>query len=590
MDVVAAAWFIYIVANSFLKGASLSLSLVEFAGLALMYVVLRFIPTKRFSLLFIALMAGGLIQAVYGNLQLWGYYPSHHNLFKLTGSFFNPGPYAGFLAVIFPVAFCFWLYGIKTATTPNADKKDSASISKVWKSVSGKPVRWLYELGLKTRKNIIVKYPAGWITQTEYYLSAVVLLSFLLVLPASQSRAAWLAALVSSAFILTVKNKDVLTQWLNKSAFRKTALIVLLTGIMVSGLAGMYFLKKDSADGRVFIWKITLNMISDNPLTGAGFGGFKANYMNYQAAWFEQRPQADEAMVAGDVNYAFNELLQQTAEHGAAGTFLLVMFFLSALLVNPPLHSDIKFNRQHYKKTPTLLILISKALLISFVIFSMFSYPIQILPVKMGLVLALAYLAAFSPKFNSATLNDRLWAIGAKITATGIVITILIFGTPFIKLNSEALKDWNYAFSLYNMGAYEASVEEYKKAQPVMKYNGDFLTNYGKALSMAGQHKEAVSVLLNAGNYFPNTVVYTALGDSYKAIGHYLQAEAAYLHAGQMNTGRFYPKYLLAKLYNESGQREKAVAIAQELLTKEVKVESTAIEEIRAEMQKILEL
>ena len=56
-----------------------------------------------------------------------------------------------------------------------------------------------------------------------------------------------------------------------------------------------------------------------------------------------------------------------------------------------------------------------------------------------------------------------------------------------------------------------------------------------------------------------------------------------------MNPSRFYPKYLLAKLYDESGQKEKAITTARELLDKEIKVESTAIEEIQEEMQKIIE-
>jgi hypothetical protein len=56
-----------------------------------------------------------------------------------------------------------------------------------------------------------------------------------------------------------------------------------------------------------------------------------------------------------------------------------------------------------------------------------------------------------------------------------------------------------------------------------------------------------------------------------------------------MSPARFYPLYLLAKLYDESGQKEKAVALAKEVIKKEVKIESTAIKEIREEMRKIME-
>ncbi|WP_162633101.1 hypothetical protein [Echinicola strongylocentroti] len=51
------------------------------------------------------LVLGGLAQVIYGELQLYGIYPSLHSGFPVTGSFFNPGPYSGYLSVVFPVAF-----------------------------------------------------------------------------------------------------------------------------------------------------------------------------------------------------------------------------------------------------------------------------------------------------------------------------------------------------------------------------------------------------------------------------------------------------------------------------------------------------
>ena len=198
-----------------------------------------------------------------------------------------------------------------------------------------------HKLRIKTGMVLTGEFFAGIKNQAVYYFSAAVLLSILLVLPASQSRAAWLAVLASSGFLLAVKYKDSVKNWSNKPVLKKKILVLLIAGTMVSGLAGMYFMKKDSADGRALIWKVTLNIIGDYPLTGAGFGGFKTNYMNYQAAWFKQHPQSGEAMVAGDVNYAFNELLQQTAEHGVAGTFLLALVFLSAFTIRYPRPSGV---------------------------------------------------------------------------------------------------------------------------------------------------------------------------------------------------------------------------------------------------------
>ena len=40
-------------------------------------------------------------EAIYGLRQLYGFTSSHHSLYSLTGSFFNPGPYSGYLARYF---------------------------------------------------------------------------------------------------------------------------------------------------------------------------------------------------------------------------------------------------------------------------------------------------------------------------------------------------------------------------------------------------------------------------------------------------------------------------------------------------------
>ena len=46
------------------------------------------------------LILAGAIEAIWGLLQVYGYEPSNHSLYALTGSFYNPGPYSGFLALM----------------------------------------------------------------------------------------------------------------------------------------------------------------------------------------------------------------------------------------------------------------------------------------------------------------------------------------------------------------------------------------------------------------------------------------------------------------------------------------------------------
>src|SRR5690606_9557335 len=53
-------------------------------------------------------------EAAMGLLQLYGGYTAHHHLFKVTGTFFNPAPYAGFMLASLPWALL--LTGIKRNT------------------------------------------------------------------------------------------------------------------------------------------------------------------------------------------------------------------------------------------------------------------------------------------------------------------------------------------------------------------------------------------------------------------------------------------------------------------------------------------
>ena len=57
----------------------------------------------------VLIILGG-IEAIWGLRQIYGFAVSNHSLYALTGSFYNPGPYSGYLAMIFPLC----LHGIRS--------------------------------------------------------------------------------------------------------------------------------------------------------------------------------------------------------------------------------------------------------------------------------------------------------------------------------------------------------------------------------------------------------------------------------------------------------------------------------------------
>lgn len=549
LDVLLLMLLFYVTLNKFIiqPYSSFSLRYIELLGLAVIYVTIRIIETKYLIWILLVVILSGTIQAIHGNLQLLGYYPSNHSGFKMTGSFFNPGPYAGFLAAVWPVAFGIYLFK-----------------NKIYKSMS-----FLSPHKSKIL-NVLNKYCMD-------YLPLIGLISILVVLPASRSRAAWLSVILSSVVLLEYRY-SIFRQIFDKmSKAKKLFITVTFAIIIVAGSYGVYHLKKASSEGRLFIWNVSGQIIKDNPITGVGFDRFKAHYMDYQADYFNNNNQSANSLVADNSYYAFNEFLQFVVEEGLLGTILLLIIMILTF------RTKTQDTHQHLRY-------IIIAGLIGIAVFAFFSYPMQILPIKLVLIVLLALLATLDTnkwQYQFKKSNTRVLAFG-RVASLCFLFFALFKGFTYVKTIDQAMKNWQTAFVTYSYSNYESALEVYRKAYPFLKKDGDFLMNYGKTLTMAKEYREAVIVLEEAKQYLNTTIIETALGDAYMALKNYDKAEKAYQNAADMIPVRFYPFYLLAKLYDESGQDEKAIAMATLILEKEIKVPSTAIREMRAEMKKMI--
>lgn len=147
---------------------------------------------------------------------------------------------------------------------------------------------------------------------------------------------------------------------------------------------------------------------------------------------------------------------------------------------------------------------------------------------------------------------------------------------------------WNEALINHRSGNYKDAIVDFKLAYFTFKEDGEFLMNYGKSLSMAKENYQAMLVFEQAKLYHNNSITATSLGESYKKNRLYKKAELSYQNAVNMVPNHFYPLYLLAKLYDDSGQEEKAVAMARKILSQKIKIPSAAIDEIQLEAKKIL--
>ena len=479
------------------------------------------------------LMITGLVEAVWGLMQLYGFAMSQHGLFKLTGSFFNPGPYSCYLAVIWPVA----LYYLIQYTSSK-----SASIR------------------LEGEKRFVP------FVVVKLSLEGIAFLTFvciLLVLPAGMSRAAWLGGFVSCGvivfFFLTQRHRIHIEAQSRKIS---PPLVVVIVGVLIAGCVGMYFLKKDSADGRAFIWKNAVQTVLHHPM-GVGIGNFAGSYGEAQAAYFASGKGSErEEYVAGNPDYAFNEYLQICIEHG------IIPFILSVGIMGFSLY--IGFKR---KRIPAI------ASLIALLITAAMSYPFSVLPFLIVLVFLLAWIHS----------EEK----GMKVSRPASIY-VTLFGAILIFIclynrypTYDAYKQWR-KYSFYIPGTNSNVTEVYRQLYPYLSDQLAFLFEYAQHLSKKELHEESNRLLEKAVRISCDPMLHNVMGKNYQALKQYDKAEQSLIKSTQIVPNRVYPYYLLAYLYLEIGDTEKAKEMAQFVMTKEPKVQSTAVREMRDEMKKIL--
>lgn len=244
------------------------------------YVALRLVIPfcgRAFTRLWwVGLCAAGGYELWTGFMQLAGREASRHHLFDVTGTFFNPGPYAIFVAVVLAVSVAWWYrYG---------------------EAFAGR---------------------GRWSRVGAWSVAAVAVFCFP-VLVATWSRAAWVAVAVAAACLL----------W---KAHRR----MVLWGMGVAVCAGVsaYFLKQGSADGRLLMTMVAGRAWAGEWLCGHGLGGYAQAYGAAQEAFFAARPGSPLSVVAGSPEYAFNGVLGVGVEQGVLGAVPALVLGLWSLAV-----------------------------------------------------------------------------------------------------------------------------------------------------------------------------------------------------------------------------------------------------------------
>ncbi len=483
----------------------------------------------------VILLFTALLEAVWGAAQLYGWIESQHALFRLTGSFFNPGPYSGYLAVCLPVC-----------------------------------LGWILRYG-RSKPEVRPE------KRRLYYFAWVCFVAILTMLPSGMSRSAWIAAAIGCTWVYGMEKSKLRLR--KPAGWRILPTVMLLSVVCVAAIAmviAAYHLKKDSADGRLWIWKVTVSAWKQQPWLGTGTGGFPQAYARAQSAWFAAgEATQNEQERAGCPEYAFNDYLQTGLEQGLIGLVIWVAWLVCVFREG--------IRRKRYEICGALLALL---------VFACSSYPFQLSSFRV----LLAFLGALACTGSGALVvsfpGGKAFLRSVPALDVGLFAGLLSIAMYLGQvIYPPAYRAWGEARRLYESGRYPQALAIYRKTYSQLKHQPRFLFEGARTFTQTGDAAAAVCWLRQAVRLSNDPIMYTAMARNEQAIGQYMAAEKRLREAIELLPTRLYPYYLLVKLYAEPAffHPDRLVEAADSVLKKEPLVHNTAIKEMREEVGRLLE-
>lgn len=216
-----------------------------------------------------------LFEILVGTLQLIKMTDSLTPTNIIRGNFYNTGPYACFLSVIFPIVL-----------------RMSSGIS------NNKFQKWV---------------------------GMGIVLCCAILIPATMSRTAIIACVIGGSIALSCK-------W-NLKRLGKTKLLI--TGVFCVIIAGgIYLIKKESADGRFLMWKVAAQAVMEVPPTGVGWTNVAGTYGEAQEKYFASGNGSEQEILVADApEYVFNEYFQIAIAYGPAVAIMTVALITGGFII-----------------------------------------------------------------------------------------------------------------------------------------------------------------------------------------------------------------------------------------------------------------
>lgn len=383
----------------------------------------------------------------------------------------------------------------------------------------------------------------------------------------SDIRTGWIALISTGVIFFKDYTLSCYRYLTNKSALgiRKGLIIFCVSVITIFLAIAAYNYKIASSKGHLLVLKTSVEMWLKAPVTGMGLNRFQGNYNHFQVQHLKNTKYGD-ALVADNTFYAFNEYLQLLIETGIVGIILPALACYVTFLAITKKHKNILYTG-------------ACAGLLAMGICCLTSYPLH--SPATG-VFAAFYIAIIDSSETALLATKVILRPPVKICLATLLLVILSYSILMEINRFKALDKWSTAANYALDNKFVQANVIYKKCYPTLKKNGSFLFNYGSELSIAGHYSESLKILLEGARFFPNYNLYIYLGQSYEQLGKVRDAENSYRYASYMIPSKYLGKYLLLHLYEKLNKKEKALALASDIIASPVKIPSSDINNYKA--------
>lgn len=349
-----------------------------------------------------------------------------------------------------------------------------------------------------------------------------------------------------------------------KKSYHKIAVITIISICILTCI--LYIINRNSANGRLFIWTRSFELINKNPFWGYGTDAFKTNYMTHQAKYFEANPNSQYSLIADNVQYPYNELINLMLNFGLAGLFLLIIIIICIIIC--------------YKKNYNSIKPYTAMSILSIALFSLFSYPSFYTCIWIIIIFNVHLI--IKPLCSSIHLIleklriKRIWGFCI------IAFSIIHFYNCILCINTELR--WKETHNLY-IKKRNNSLFEYQKLYNKLKNNPSFLFNYASILYEEGKYNDSYIVAKQAKALWKNYEIELLLGNIEDKRNNPYKAIEYYVTASNMCPAKFHPLVQIQQLYKNVGDTISANEYAIKIINKPVKIKSPKIELIKELMK-----